>query len=151
MNHFKSLQESKSIIQSRNRWRKNKHKPFNIRNTTVFKKQDQSHEQLKYLSRINNVKHTELNIKTLFYGNDEIDGIPFKIKLILGSEYYYLFAKNHEVQIKMQMAQGDYMKLHNHELKGNPCNIFKYLEIIGQNVVFRSKNKIFSDKLDSIL
>ena len=51
----------------------------------------------------------------------------------------------------MQMAQGDYMKLHNHELKGNPCNIFKYLEIIGQNVVFRSKNKIFSDKLDSIL
>lgn len=38
------------------------------------------------------------------------------------------------------MTQKDYMRLHNSELKGNPCNIFKYLEIMGNNVRFRSKD-----------
>jgi len=31
------------------------------------------------------------------------------------------------------------MRLHNKELGGNPCNIFKYLEIVNNQVRFRQK------------
>ena len=34
----------------------------------------------------------------------------------------------------MEMSYSDYMKLHLGELRGNPCNIFRNLQLRGQQV-----------------
>lgn len=39
------------------------------------------------------------------------------------------------------MKAEDYLRLHHKELLGNPCNIFQYLEIVGNKIRFRTTNK----------
>jgi hypothetical protein len=76
----------------------------------------------------------------LFYGIDYIDSIEFKIKIKLTKTTYYLFGKNSSTKVMMEMSYGDYMKVHLGELRGNPCNIFRLLQIRGDrlDVIFRS-------------
>ena len=48
------------------------------------------------------------------------------------------------------MNAQDYLTLHHRELQGNPCNIFKYLEIAGDRIRFRTQkqNILRRGKLD---
>lgn len=77
--------------------------------------------------------------KTLFYGIDRIDGIEFKIKIFVANSTYYLIGKNHEVRLLLEMEEEEYMRLHRNELKGNPCAIFQFLEIVDNQVRFKTK------------
>lgn len=45
----------------------------------------------------------------------------------MNKDHYCLIAHNSNVEINLQMEAGEYMKLHQGQLQGNPCNIFKYL------------------------
>ena len=62
-----------------------------------------------------------------------------KVKIKLSKTHYHLFAKNHYTKVMVEMAYGDYMRLHLGELRGNPCQIFKYLEVKKDRVVLRMK------------
>lgn len=70
-------------------------------------------------------------------GESEIDKILFKIKITLSKKEYRLLARNSELSIELLMDNGEYLNLHRGVLEGNPCNIFKYLEISGKNIRFR--------------
>jgi hypothetical protein len=96
-------------------------------------------EQLKYLSRVRSkdpVSPSEP--ETLFNGNSVIDGVQLRVKVTLDSQHYRLRAQNSTLQISLQMNSQDYLALHHRELQGNPCNIFKYLEIVGDKIRFRT-------------
>lgn len=41
----------------------------------------------------------------------------------------------------MEMSYADYMRLHVGELRGNPCNIFRYLIITGNKIQLKFRNK----------
>ena len=43
--------------------------------------------------------------------------------------HYYLFAKNNHTKAMVEMSYNDYMKLHLGELRGNPCLIFRFLQL----------------------
>ena len=60
--------------------------------------------------------------------------MEFKIKIKLTKTNYYLFAKNNHTKLMIEMSYADYMKLHLGELRGNPCCLFKYLQIKGERV-----------------
>ena len=72
--------------------------------------------------------------KTLFYGIETIDSVEFKIKVKLTKTNYFLFAKNNHSKAMVEMSYNDYMKLHLGELRGNPCNIFRYLKLKGDRL-----------------
>lgn len=40
----------------------------------------------------------------------------------------------------VEMSYADYMKLHLGELRGNPCNIFRYLMINGNKIHLKLRN-----------
>lgn len=61
--------------------------------------------------------------------------MEYKIKIKLSKTQYHLFAKNHYTKVMLEMSYGDYMKLHLGDLRGNPCHIFKYMEVRNDRVV----------------
>ena len=75
---------------------------------------------------------------------DYIDSIEFKVKIKLSRTTYFLFAKNNQIKIMIEMSYSEYMKLNLSELKGNPCNIFPLLRIENNKVKFKLKGS--SDK-----
>ena len=89
------------------------------------------------VNKTSEIKHKNSSIgeeKTLFYGIDFIDSMEFKIKIKLTKTHYYLFAKNNHTKLMIEMSYADYMKLHLGELRGNPCCLFKYLQIKGERI-----------------
>jgi hypothetical protein len=67
--------------------------------------------------------------------------VQLRVKITLDKQRYQLRAKNNVLQISLQMNAQDYLALHHRELQGNPCNIFKYLEIAGDKIRFRTQKK----------
>ena len=65
--------------------------------------------------------------------------MEYKVKIKLSKTHYHLFAKNHYTKVMIEMSYADYMKLHLGELRGNPCQIFKYLEVRKDRVVLMTK------------
>ena len=49
---------------------------------------------------------------TLFMGHDYIDGVEFKIKLIISEGTYYLIAQNEHSKIILEMPEEEYWTLH---------------------------------------
>lgn len=76
--------------------------------------------------------------------------MQLRVKVTIDKQHYQLRAKNNVLQISLQMNAQDYLALHHRELQGNPCNIFKYLEIAGEKIRFRTQkqNIVRGGKLD---
>lgn len=47
------------------------------------------------------------------------------------------------------MEYGEYMRIHNGSLEGNPANIFKYLTIEGDKIGFRER-RLRTEKLECL-
>jgi hypothetical protein len=139
MGHFQGLKDN---IQNRNKWRKRKCKNQGMMDS-VSNASQTVNEQLKYLSRVKTIEQVPQlsEEETLFNGNSEIDGVQLRVKVTLDRQHYCLRAKNNQLQISLQMSAQDYLALHHRELQGNPCNIFKYLEIVGDKIRFRTQKQ----------
>ena len=81
-------------------------------------------------------------------GHNYIDGIQFKIKIVIVNETYCLIGKNEHTDIILQMDEKEYWKLHNGELKENPCNIFQYLTIEKGKIDFRVQENVKKKNLN---
>ena len=77
----------------------------------------------------------------MFYGVNHIDDKEYKIKIKLGRNGYFLYAKNSYIKLMVEMDYQGYMKMHVGFLRGNPCNILKHLKIEGEELIFSGCGK----------
>jgi hypothetical protein len=140
MGQFQSL---KQTTQCRHKWLKRKRRANpeeheqNSFNSSKMKTKGAVQFRSKVVQSIRESKVEEPH--TLFLGQAWIDGIEVKAKVSLGKEGYLLLAHNGKLSIELEMEHGEYMRIHHSLLSGNPCNIFRFLEIEGESVRFREQ------------
>lgn len=127
-------------MQSRNKWRKRKKKvkPTQEENSSFNSSKAVMANELRFKSRVETIRESKVEeFQTLFLGQADIDGVALKVKLSLSRERYLLLANNSSLSIELEMDYSEYIGLHRGLLEGNPCRIFNFLEIKGDEVRFK--------------
>lgn len=67
---------------------------------------------------------------------DYIDGVRFKIKIVLG-EIYCLMAKNTHTKLRVEMSRKEYLALSSRLLSNNPCNVLRHISLGSDQILLR--------------